>query len=165
MLSVKETGELHNLLGDVAERAGDLVGAAEEYQRAAQMDASEENLFDWGNNLVRLRAFEEATQVFTAAIAHHPRSARLYIGLGIAQYSRGQYADAVKSFCRAADLEPSDPRPYQFLGEMYGVAPELGGEVTKRLARFLRPAPLVVGHGQEKVGQGVTFGILWIATR
>ena len=25
------------------------------------------------------------------------------------------------SFCQAADLAPSDPRPYQFLGEMYGV--------------------------------------------
>ena len=47
--------------------------------------------------------------------------------------SRGQYEDAVKSFCEAADLAPSDPRPYQFLGEMYGVVPELGGEITKRL--------------------------------
>src|SRR5205823_695268 len=76
-----------------------------------------------------------------AAIARHPQSARLNIGLGIAQYSRGQYEDAVKSFCRAVDLAPSDPRPYQFLGEMYGVAPELGREVTERLARFVKTQP------------------------
>ena len=31
-------GELHNLLGDIEERAGNLVAAAEEYQRAAHMD-------------------------------------------------------------------------------------------------------------------------------
>jgi Flp pilus assembly protein TadD len=141
LLSMKEAGELHNLLGNIEERAGNPVGASEEYQRAAHMDATEEHLFDWGNNLVQLHSFEAATQVFTAAIARHPRSARLHVGLGISQYSRGQYEDAVKSFCQAADLDPSDPRPYQFLGEMYGVAPELGGEVTERLARFVKSHP------------------------
>ena len=39
------------------------------------------------------------------------------------------------------DLAPSDPRPYQFLGEMYGVAPELGREITMRLARFVAARP------------------------
>lgn len=62
-----------------------LLAAAEAYQRAAHMDASEENLFDWGNNLIQLRAFEPATEVFTAAVARHPKSERLYVGLGIAQ--------------------------------------------------------------------------------
>ena len=85
MLSAKETGELHNLLGDVEERAGNLVAAAEEYQRAAHMDPTEDHLFDWGNNLVQLRAFEPATEVFSSAIARYPKSARLHVGLGIAQ--------------------------------------------------------------------------------
>jgi tetratricopeptide (TPR) repeat protein len=141
MLGARETGELHNLLGDIEERAGNLAGASEEYQRAAHMDPTEEHLFDWGNNLVQLRAFEPATEVFTAALTRHPRSARLHVGLGIAQYSRGRYQDAVKSFCQAADLSPLDPRPYQFLGEMYGVVPELAGEVTRRLARFVKAQP------------------------
>ena len=140
-LTLKDTGELHNLLGDIEERSGNLVAAAEEYQRAAHMDATEEHLFDWGNNLLQLRAFEPATQVFTAAIERHPKSARLHIGLGIAQYSLGQDAAAVESFCEAADLAPSDPRPYQFLGEMYGVAPERGAEVTERLGRFVEARP------------------------
>jgi tetratricopeptide (TPR) repeat protein len=140
-LALKDTGELHNLLGDIEERGGNLVAAAEEYQRAAHMDATEEHLFDWGNNLLQLRAFEDATKVFTPAIARHPRSARLYVGLGIAQYSRGQYEDAVKSFCQAADLAPADPRPYQFLGDMYGVAPAMGEEITRRLARFAKAKP------------------------
>ena len=39
------------------------------------------------------------------------------------------------------DLAPSDPRPYQFLGEMYGVVPALGGEITERLARFAKAHP------------------------
>jgi tetratricopeptide (TPR) repeat protein len=141
MIAARETAELLNLLGDVEERAGNFVGAAEPYQRAARMAPTEEHLFDWGNNLLHLRAYDEAAQVFTPAIARHPQSARLHIGLGIARYSRGQYESAVKSFCQAADLAPSDPRPYQFLGEMYGVFPALGDEVTKRMARFAKAHP------------------------
>ena len=141
MLALRETGELHNLLGNVEERARNLVAAADQYQRAAHMDPTEEHLFDWGNNLVQLHAVEEAIQVFTAAVARHPQSARLHVGLGIAYYARGQYEDAVKSFCQAADLAPSDPRPYQFLGEMYGVVPALGGEITERLDRFTKAHP------------------------
>jgi Flp pilus assembly protein TadD len=141
MLAAQDTGELHNLLGNIEERAGNFAGAAEEYQRAARLDPTEAHLFDWGNDLVQLRAFEAATQVFGAAVSRHPKSARLHVGLGIAQYAQGQYADAVKSFCQAADLDPSDERAYRFLGEMYGVAPELGGEVTARLARFVKAQP------------------------
>jgi Flp pilus assembly protein TadD len=141
MLAVHEDAELHNLLGNVEERAGNFAGADPEYERAAHMAPTEEHLFDWGNNLLQLRAFEDATKVFTPAIVRHPQSARLHVGLGIAQYSRGQYEDAVKSFCQAADLAPADPRPYQFLGEMYGVAPAMGEEITKRLARFAKAQP------------------------
>ena len=38
----KDVGELHNLLGDIEQRAGNLTAAAEDYQRAAHMDPSEE---------------------------------------------------------------------------------------------------------------------------
>ena len=57
LLKLKDVGEVHNLLGDLEERAGNLVAAAEAYQRASHMDPSEENLFDWGNNLLQLRAY------------------------------------------------------------------------------------------------------------
>jgi tetratricopeptide (TPR) repeat protein len=140
-LKRKDIGELHNLLGDIEERAGNLIGAAEEYQRAAHMDPVEEHLFDWGDNLLQLRAYDPAVEVFVASVKRFPQSARLRIGLGIAQYYRGEYQDAVRSFCDAADLAPSDPRPYQFLGEMYGVSPEMGREISTRLARFVETHP------------------------
>ena len=140
-LARKDNGELHNLLGDIEERGGNLVGAAEEYQRAAHMDPTEEHLFDWGDNLLQLRAYDPAVDVFVASVKRFPQSARLRIGLGIAQYYRGEYQDAVRSFCDAADLAPSDPRPYQFLGEMYGVSPEMAKEISSRLARFVETHP------------------------
>jgi tetratricopeptide (TPR) repeat protein len=134
-------GMLRNLQGDIEERAGDRVAAAEAFQRAAHLDASEEHLFDWGNNLLALKAPEEALQVFEASVKRHPTSARLHVGLGIARYSRGEYIPAVQSFCRAADLEPGDPRPIEFLGEMYGVAPNQAAEITSRVARFAKAQP------------------------
>lgn len=141
LLKTKESGELHNLLGDVEESAGNLKSAADHFQRAAHVDATEEHLFDWGNIHLRLRAGDNALEVFTAGVARFPASARLQIGLGIAQYSRGKYSEAVASFCRAVDLDPSDPRPYDFLGEIYGIAPELASEVTERLAGFVKTHP------------------------
>lgn len=141
LLKLKETAELHNLLGDVEEVSGNLKSAADHFQRAAHMDATEEHLFDWGNIYLRARAGDNALEVFTAAVARYPGSARLQIGLGIAQYSRGKYSEAVASFCRAVDLDPSDPRPYDFLGEIYGIAPELASEVTERLAGFVKAHP------------------------
>ena len=141
MIAARDTAELHDLLANVSERGGDRLAAAEEYQRAAHMDPTEEHLFDWGDNLLQLHAYEEAGRVFTASLERYPGSARLHVGLGIAQYSRGVHEAAVRSFCKAADLAPSDPRPYQFLGEMYGVVPALGGEITDRLARFAKAHP------------------------
>jgi tetratricopeptide (TPR) repeat protein len=141
MIAVKETGELLNLLGDVEARAGDFVAAAVGYQRAAHLQPTEDHLFDWGDNLLRLRAYDDAADVFTASLRRHPMSSRLHVGLGIAQYSRGRHEDAVLSFGRAADLAPADPRPHVFLGEMYGVAPAQAGEITRRLERFVGLKP------------------------
>ena len=143
VLPRRDTAAVRNQLGDALEAAGDLLAAAEEFQKAAHREATEEHLFDWGNNLLQLRAYEPATEVLSEAIRRYPRSARLHVGLGIARYSRGQFEAAIRAFCAAADLEPGDERPYLFLGEMYGVSTELSPEVTKRLARFVERRP---GH-------------------
>ena len=117
---------MHNLLGDLEERAGNLVAAAEAYQRASHMDPSEENLFDWGNSLLQLRAATEAGEVFMAAIKRHPRSSRLHVGLGISLYSRGDSRMRCSRFVTLSIWHHPIRGPIEFLGEVYGVAPELG---------------------------------------
>jgi tetratricopeptide (TPR) repeat protein len=157
VLARNDTPEARNLLGDALEASGDLLGAAEEYQKAAHAAPTEEHLFDWGNNLLRLRAYVPATQVLEEAVKRFPRSARMHVALGIARYSRGAFEDAIRSFGTAADLDPDDERPYLFLGEMYGVSPELAGEVSRRLARFVEKQP---GHA---LGQFYYAMSLWKA--
>jgi tetratricopeptide (TPR) repeat protein len=141
ILKWKETAELHSLLGDVETRAGNPVAGAEEYQRAAQMEESEQNLLDLGNSLIKLNAFAAAVKIFHYGLGKYRDSAKLRVGMGIALYSRGEYADAVKLLCEAADMDPADSRPYLFLGEMYGVSVEVADEVIKRMAQFVKHHP------------------------
>src|ERR1043166_2920657 len=52
LLTKKNTAELHNLLGEILEKSGEFVAAAKEYETAAHMEPSEDNLFDWGRELL-----------------------------------------------------------------------------------------------------------------
>ena len=51
LLKLRDTAELHNLLGEIEEKDGEFVIAANEYETAAHADPSESNLFDWGSEL------------------------------------------------------------------------------------------------------------------
>ncbi len=141
LLQVKETAELHNLLGEVEEKDGKFVTAANEFEIAAHQEPSESNLFDWGSELLLHRTLDPAVAVFQKASEQYPTSPRIAIGLGIALYSRGNYDEAVKSLIRAVDLNPSDPRGYDFLSKAYNSSPAQADDVIQRFRRAwdLRP--------------------------
>lgn len=141
LLRRKNTAELHNLLGEVEEKDGQFVTAANEYETAAHMDPSESNLFDWGSELLLHRTLEPAIEIFQKAAERYPNSPRLWIGLGVALYSRGNYDEAVKSLLRAADLDPSDPRCYFFLSKAYDSSPSQAEQVVERFRRFAELQP------------------------
>jgi tetratricopeptide (TPR) repeat protein len=106
LLRLKNTGELHNLLGQVEEKDRQYVAAVNEFETASHMDPSEDNLFDWGSELLLHRTYEPAIDVFRAASQRYPKSPRLLIGLGMSLYARGLYEDAIKALLSAADLDP-----------------------------------------------------------
>jgi len=141
LASRKDTAELHNLLGEVEEKDGNFVAAANEFEAAAHMDPSESNMFDWGSELLLHRTLEPAIQVFRHGAELFPDSPRMAIGLGMALYSLGKYDDAVKSLLRAADLNPSDPRGYPFLSRAFDNSPTQVEEVIARFRRFAEIAP------------------------
>ena len=64
LLKLKDTAELHNLLGEIEEKDGQFVAAAREYEAAAHQDPSESNLFDWGSELLLHRTLDPAVEVF-----------------------------------------------------------------------------------------------------
>ncbi len=139
--ATKQQAELHHLLGNITEKLGDPLEAVREYQRAAELDPSEPNLFDWGTDLLLHRAFEPAIEVFSQGNRLFPRSARMLAGVGVAWYARGAYAQAAQRLCEASDLNPDDPNPYLFLGKMQTVETLQSGCVVERLKRFVTLQP------------------------
>lgn len=141
LLQKRNTAELHNLLGQIQEKEGNFVAAANEFETAAHQEPSEANMFDWASELLLHQTLEPAIAVFKQAVERHPNSPRLAIGLGIALYSRGLYDEAVKSLLRAADLGPSDPRCYYFLSRAYDSSPGQADDVIQRFRRFAELQP------------------------
>jgi len=141
VLKKKNTAELHDLLGQIEEKDGKFVEAANEFETAAHLDPTEESLFDWGSELLLHRTYEPAIAVFEEATRRYPTSPRLMIGLGMAQDLRGKYDDAVKALLAAADLDPTDARCYLFLSKAYDSAPNQAEDVIKRFRRYAELEP------------------------
>lgn len=137
----KDTGELHNLLGQVDEKEGKYVEAANDFDKAAHLDPSEENLFDWGSEMLLHRTYEPAIAIFQQGAHRYANSPRILIGLGLALYWRGKYDDAVKALIAAADLNPSDARCYLFLSKAYNSSPIQADEVIQRFRRYSELQP------------------------
>ncbi len=126
---------------DAAEKQGNALEAVREYQRAAELDPSEANLFDWGTELLTHRATDQAVEVLAKGHRLFPRSTRTLLGLAVALYSRGSYDQAAQRFFEAADVNPTDPAPYLFLGKISnGPITESPG-FDERLERFARLRP------------------------
>jgi len=138
----QEQAELHRLLGDVYEKSGQPLDAVREYQRAAELNPDESNLFDWGADLLLHRAYEPALEVFTKGNHLFPRSARILAGLAVTAYARGAYDEALQHLCDASDLNPTDARPYLFLGKMQIVQTAQPACVQEKLARFVALQPV-----------------------
>jgi Flp pilus assembly protein TadD len=132
---------LHHRLAEVEEKLGNPLEAVREYQRAAELDPSEPNLFDWGTELLTHRALEPATEVFTKGNRLFPKSARMLIALGVSCYARGSNDKATRSLVEASDLAPANPTPYLFLGRMQSVEATPSADSMERLRRFAQLQP------------------------
>ena len=141
LLKLRDTAELHSLLGDVLERRERFVDAATELQRAAQMEASEDHLFDWGAELLRHQTLDPALEVFTDGASLYPRSWRMLVGLGVAQYLHGYNDPAAQSFCRAIDLDATDARPYFFLARVRNISPAVADLALSRFQKYVEIQP------------------------
>ena len=115
--------------------------AVRRYQRAAEADPTEPNLFNWGTELLTHRAADQAVEVFSHGHRLFPRSTRILLGLAVALYSRGSYDQAAQRFFEAADLDPSDPAPYLFLGKVSSGAITGSDGYAERMERFARLHP------------------------
>jgi tetratricopeptide (TPR) repeat protein len=141
LLALGDRAELHVLLAEVKESERQPVEAAREYQRAAEMEPSEENLFAWGAELLLHHANRPASEVFAKAHRLCPNSVRVLVGLGSAAYAQDLNEQAARWLLQAIQLDPADPRPYSFLGKVQEVAKSEPQEWLEAFHRYasLRP--------------------------
>jgi tetratricopeptide (TPR) repeat protein len=144
-LDKKDDADLRRVLGDLDEKLEDPLEAVREYERAAGLDASEQNYFAWGAELLLHRAVAPALEVFGRGVRLHPDSARMLAGLGAALYTSGSVEEAALRLCAASDLSssnsPSDSAPYLFLGEMQEATSTPLPCIEQKLARFAHDQP------------------------
>jgi tetratricopeptide (TPR) repeat protein len=141
LLARRERAKLHSLLAEVRESEGKPVDAVREYQRAAELEPSEENLFAWGAELLLHHAYAPASEVFAKGHREYPKSVRMLVGLGSAAYAQDLNEQAARWLLEAIELEPSDPRPYLFLGKVQEVAKSEPQEWVGVFRRFVELQP------------------------
>jgi len=139
--STASLDEPHHTLAESYEHSGHPLEAVREFQRAAELNPSEINLFDWGTELLSHRAAEPAAEVFGKGVRLFPQSVRMMLGLATAWYSAGLYEKASQWFFKAADADPNDPNPYLFLGKVQSREITESAGYRDRLARFAKLAP------------------------
>jgi tetratricopeptide (TPR) repeat protein len=132
---------LHHRLADLEEKLGNPLEAVRQYQRAAELDPSEANLFDWGTELLTHRALEPAAEVFANGNKLFPQSVRMLVALGVTSFARGSHDQAAECLERASDLVPDDPAPYLFLGRMQSVEIDPPKGSAGKFARFAERQP------------------------
>ena len=141
LLATFDHAELHHLLGDIEEKQGLSLDAAREYERAAKLEPSEANLFDWGAELLLHGAAEPAIQVFSQGNRRFPESLRMLLGLGVAWFAHGSREQAARYLGQASDLDPASPRPSLFLGKIADLESSPSEGTAQRLSRFARLHP------------------------
>jgi len=137
----RPTAELHRLEAEMDEDSGDPLSAARELQKAASEDASEDNYFAWGSELLIHRAVWQAKEVFDEGVKLHPQSARMLTARGAALFAGALYDEAATDLCKASDLSPEIVEPYLFMGKIEIVAPNPLPCVVAKLERFEKLKP------------------------
>jgi tetratricopeptide (TPR) repeat protein len=140
-LAREEKADLHVQLADLEESEGRPVEAVKDYERAAEMEPTEQHLFAWGAELLLHHAPEPAIEVFSKGHKLFPQSSRMLLGLGAAWYAQRNEEQAVKTFMEACDLNPADPTPYLFLGRLQITQQVIPAGWTERMKRFVSLQP------------------------
>jgi len=120
------------LLGEIAEKQGRFLEAAEHFQAAAKLDPSEPNLYTLGLEFLKHWNFEQSVKYFEYGVAQYPSSQRMLLGLGIARYSMPDLAQAAQIFAKLLDADPESATYADLLGKSCSRMPDMS-EGCKKL--------------------------------
>jgi predicted Zn-dependent protease len=111
--ATEQSALAQSLLGEIDENGKKFESAEKHFSRAAELDPSEDNLWELGVEFLRHWTFDAATSVFQDAVTRFPQSVRLRLGLGVALFGDAKYAQAIPVF---ADLLEGAPDNAEYAG-------------------------------------------------
>jgi tetratricopeptide (TPR) repeat protein len=115
----------HYMLGMALQMQRQYNEALEAFDRATRVDPSYVRAFyAQGVLLTRMNQLDEAMSKFRAAISvknANPRDlSKAYAGMGLVNFKRNKYEDAVRGYDKAVELNPQSDDAWYNLGKAYG---------------------------------------------
>jgi len=121
-----------NLLGRAQLGAGQAeAGLSNLFAAFLAKPQDERFCFDYAQALLQKGDFAGSINTLEQGLRLHPRSSQLQLALGVAQYGQRRFDDAIDSFLKTIELDPSVEQPYVFLGRMLDQAGARLPEITK----------------------------------
>jgi len=109
----------HNLVGRVQIAAGQPDRGVANLSAAWMADRQNEQFcFDYAQALLHRGDFTASADVVNEGLGAHPKSSQLQLALGVARYGERRFDDAIDSFLKTIQMDPSVEQPYVFLGRM-----------------------------------------------
>lgn len=114
--TVEQSAPMQELLGEAEEKSGQFQQAVGHFKRAAEIDASEDNLLAYGNELLQHWTFPAAVEIFRFSGERFPASQPLRMGLGVAYFGNNDFQHAAGVFHGLLVREPENA----FVADMLG---------------------------------------------
>ena len=115
-----ETGPIYALLASVYEKSGHIENAIPAMRLAIQCEPQSETYrFTYGMLLTSVLAPEAAVIRLNEALQLFPKSARLWLALGIAHFKAGRNEEAAKTLSHAIELDSKFAPAFAYLGMTY----------------------------------------------
>ena len=112
--------------------AGETQQASKLAQRAWEANKTNEQMaFAYAQILLRGEDFTQAADVLGSALSAHAQDPQLTLALGVARYGQRRFDDAIATFLKVIQLDPSVEQPYLFLGRVLEQAGDRLPEITK----------------------------------
>lgn len=145
----RETTDIYSLLGWCYQRQGNYDESVAAFERAINLDPRKEvNYVDLGLVLIGFRRYAAADAVAEKALEPFPASSRVFEVKGMAEILMQDYANAERSYARAAELNPQSAEANLGLAESQWAA----GKVQEAFVTFaegLKRFPQDALHYQE----------------
>ena len=135
---------LYNALGSMDEESGQYVEAVQSYQRAVELDpTNEQYYFDLGVEYLIHFTFGPAAEVYRVGTQKFPTSSRQYLGLGFSHYAVREYRQAADAFTTALELDPELPAVFRAWNSILdSLPPNDWAEFLPRLDHLAKVHPL-----------------------